>query len=73
MTSKNVITKQILFVFSPCPFINRIPETVDNNPERLVDNSDLHLLDYQPSLKTLSILVVLENNIDTSILPRDIM
>uniref|UniRef100_A0A2A4K149 Kelch domain-containing protein 3 n=1 Tax=Heliothis virescens TaxID=7102 RepID=A0A2A4K149_HELVI len=72
-----LIHKDVVYLFggtSPCPGpSNRVPENVDDNPERLIDNSDLHLLDYQPSLKTLSILAVLEHNIDTSILPRDII
>ncbi|KAG7306015.1 hypothetical protein JYU34_008586 [Plutella xylostella] len=45
----------------------------DENQERLIDNSDLHVLDYSPSLKTLCILSVLENNLDQTCLPRDII
>lgn len=38
----------------------------------LMDLSDLHVLDLQPSLKTLAKLAVLEYKLDTSCLPRDI-
>lgn len=48
-------------------------ENLDDDPEKLIDNSDLHVLDYAPTLKTLSILSVLEHNLDQSWLPRDIM
>ncbi|RXG59121.1 Kelch domain-containing protein 3 [Armadillidium vulgare] len=39
---------------------------------RLVDHSDLYVLDFEPSLKTLTIMAVLKNNLDTSILPWDL-
>ncbi|XP_014363466.2 kelch domain-containing protein 3 [Papilio machaon] len=61
---------------SPCPHVSgrpvENPEAADD-PERLIDNSDLHILDYSPTLKTLCILKVLELNLDQTYLPRDIM
>ncbi|XP_053612416.1 kelch domain-containing protein 3-like [Plodia interpunctella] len=57
---------------SPCPHTNN--RAIDfNDAERLIDNSDLHVLDYSPSLKTLSILCVLKHNLDQTTLPRDIV
>ncbi|KAI5636144.1 kelch motif domain-containing protein [Phthorimaea operculella] len=57
---------------SPCPNPHSVTRT-DDNPEKLIDNSDLHVLDYAPTLKTLSILKVLEYDLDQSYLPRDII
>ncbi|XP_045768995.1 kelch domain-containing protein 3 [Maniola jurtina] len=62
---------------SPCNHHNYIGirqfDDSDDNPERLIDNSDLHVLDYSPTLKTLAILAVLEYNLDHSSLPDDII
>lgn len=38
----------------------------------LYDHSDLHVLDFAPTLKMLCELVVLEHKLDTSLLPLDI-
>lgn len=68
------MNKSVVVFCSPCTNQNqRAAETLDDDPERLIDNSDLHVLDYTPSLKTLSILTVLQYNLDQSCLPRDIM
>ncbi|XP_063822675.1 kelch domain-containing protein 3 [Ostrinia nubilalis] len=59
---------------SPCPHQNIRPtDNLDDDPEKLIDNSDLHVLDYAPTLKTLSILTVLEHNLEHSWLPHDIL
>lgn len=39
---------------------------------QLLDYNDIHVLDFNPNLKTLSIMTVLENNIDQTCLPQDI-
>uniref|UniRef100_A0A8C7AY75 Kelch domain containing 3 n=2 Tax=Caniformia TaxID=379584 RepID=A0A8C7AY75_NEOVI len=38
----------------------------------LIDHSDLHILDFSPSLKTLCKLAVIQYNLDQSCLPHDI-
>jgi len=51
------------------------PATSVRNGEEdliLMDLSDLHVLDLDPSLKTLAQLAVIEYNLDTSSLPRDV-
>ncbi|XP_041984234.1 kelch domain-containing protein 3 [Aricia agestis] len=59
---------------SPIISANQQPEEyTEDSPERLVDNSDLHVLDYSPSLRTLSILCVLEYKLDQSVLPQEII
>lgn len=72
-----IIYKDKVYLFggtSPCPHTNtRIIENLESNPERLIDNSDLHVLDYAPTLKVLSMLVVVDHDLDQSFLPRDIL
>ncbi|XP_023936479.2 kelch domain-containing protein 3 [Bicyclus anynana] len=58
---------------SPCAQNNRPSNESDDSSERLIDNSDLHVLDYSPSLKTLCILAVLKYNLDQTSLPHDII
>lgn len=38
----------------------------------LIDNNDTNVLDFEPNLKTLAILAVVENRIDTTWLPREL-
>ncbi|XP_055371526.1 kelch domain-containing protein 3 [Condylostylus longicornis] len=38
----------------------------------LVDNNDTHVLDFEPTLKTLAILAVIDNRIDFSFLPKEV-
>ena len=38
----------------------------------LIDHSDLHILDFSPSLKTLCKLAVIQYSLDQSCLPHDI-
>lgn len=38
----------------------------------LIDNNDTNILDFDPNLKTLAILAVVENRIDTTWLPREL-
>ncbi|XP_023306658.1 kelch domain-containing protein 3 [Lucilia cuprina] len=38
----------------------------------LIDNNDTNILDFEPNLKTLAILAVVENRIDTTWLPREL-
>ncbi|XP_064484621.1 kelch domain-containing protein 3-like isoform X2 [Ornithodoros turicata] len=40
--------------------------------QTLMDHSDLHVLDFAPTLKTLSLLAVIEARLDISNLPQDI-
>lgn len=51
---------------SPCP----VP--TENAELDLMDHSDLHVLDFSPSLRTLCLLTVAENGLDTSCLPKDL-
>lgn len=41
-------------------------------PETLEDNSDMHVLDFEPTLKTLAICRILELGLDISMLPCDV-
>ncbi|KAJ0175456.1 hypothetical protein K1T71_008615 [Dendrolimus kikuchii] len=72
-----IVYKDKVYLFggtSPCPHVcNRPIDSINRNPECLIDNSDLHVLDYAPTLKILCILTVLEHNLDQSSLPRDII
>lgn len=38
----------------------------------LWDYNDLHVLDFEPTLKTLAIMSVLKHNLDTSVLPQNL-
>ncbi|KAL3212233.1 hypothetical protein MRX96_036059 [Rhipicephalus microplus] len=66
-----------LFLFggtSPTP--NQIArqrmEEFDPNDLTLMDHSDLHVLDFAPTLKTLCLLAVIDARMDISHLPQDI-
>ncbi|KAB7495163.1 Kelch domain-containing protein 3 [Armadillidium nasatum] len=61
------------FLFIPDPSADSSDVVSSGDPDgRLVDHSDLYVLDFEPSLKTLTIMAVLKNNLDTSILPWDL-
>ncbi|XP_047994369.1 kelch domain-containing protein 3-like [Leguminivora glycinivorella] len=73
-----LILKDKMYLFggtSPQPAKNvpLRPVSEDDSLELLLDNNDLHILDYSPTLKTLCILKVLEYNLDQSVLPRHII
>lgn len=38
----------------------------------LIDNNDMHVLDFEPTLKTLAFIAVIENRLDPSCLPREV-
>lgn len=40
--------------------------------QKLFDYSDTHVLDFEPNLKTLSLMAVIENNLDQTYLPQNI-
>lgn len=40
--------------------------------QKLFDYSDTHVLDFEPNLKTLCLMSVIENNLDQTYLPQDI-
>lgn len=44
-------------------------EKVVGQPQKLIDYSDTHVFDFDPTLKTLCLMSVLENNLDQSYLP----
>lgn len=39
---------------------------------RLWDYNDVHVLDFEPSLKTLSMMTVMKHNLDMSELPHNV-
>jgi len=45
---------------------------VEESEFNLKDHSDLYVLDFYPSLKTLCLLSVVDNKLDTSLLPREL-
>lgn len=47
-------------------------ETESTNGQRLFDYSDTHVFDFDPNLKTLCLMSVIENNLDQSCLPPGI-
>ncbi|XP_071963055.1 kelch domain-containing protein 3-like isoform X2 [Antedon mediterranea] len=48
------------------------PTSKSTSIDHLQDMDDLYILDFEPSLKTLCQLVVIENNLDTYLLPREL-
>jgi hypothetical protein len=56
-----------LFIRSPSSNSSSI-----NSTAQLIDYNDTHVLDFAPSLKTLSILAVVKHNLDQMELPREI-
>lgn len=42
------------------------------NGPKLFDYSDTHVLDFEPNLKTLCLMAVIENKLDQSYLPQNI-
>lgn len=59
----------LFFIFSPrCDSINN--NSVDLSP--LIDYNDIHVLDFEPTLKTLAIMKVIENRISQVWLPKEI-
>uniref|UniRef100_A0A1I8QD52 Kelch domain-containing protein 3 n=1 Tax=Stomoxys calcitrans TaxID=35570 RepID=A0A1I8QD52_STOCA len=65
-----IVKNQRLFLFggtSPYPHA-----TAQEQQAFLIDNNDTNVLDFEPSLKTLSILAVVEHRIDTTWLPREL-
>ncbi|KAG0420060.1 hypothetical protein HPB47_003711 [Ixodes persulcatus] len=67
-----------LFLFggtSPIPNQGSVRERLqefDMNDQALMDHSDLHVLDFAPTLKTLCLLAVINSRLDVSNLPQDI-
>lgn len=61
-----------VFLFGGTSPTNPQNEANEENDMDLYDHSDLHVLDFAPTLKMLCELVVLEHNLDTSLLPLDI-
>ena len=53
--------------FSPYDF-----PTTGSNPPKLMDYDDTHVLDFNPNLKTLCVMAVIENNLDMYGLPQAI-
>lgn len=47
-------------------------EPVEDSEFNLMDHSDLYVLDFYPSLKTLCLISVVDNKLDTTNLPRDL-
>jgi len=47
-------------------------EQVEDSEFNLMDHSDLYVLDFYPSLKTLCLIAVVDHKLDTTLLPRDL-
>jgi len=50
-----------------------LPAQEEDNSSKLMDHNDLFVLDLAPSLKTLTILTIIENNLSTEGLPRTLL
>lgn len=67
-----------LFLFggtSPIPSQANMRERlqdIEMNDQTLMDHSDLYVLDFAPTLKTLCLLAVINSRLDMSHLPHDI-
>jgi hypothetical protein len=59
------------FLIIRSPIMNA--STNIGSPPQLIDYNDTHVLDFQPSLKTLCIFTVVQNNLNQSELPHDIL
>ncbi|XP_069675101.1 kelch domain-containing protein 3 isoform X2 [Periplaneta americana] len=58
---------------NPIAFLGNIEENaVDGLEAKLMDHNDLHILDFAPSLRTLCLLVVIQNHMEETWLPEDI-
>jgi len=47
-------------------------EQIEDSEFNLMDHSDLYVLDFYPSLKTLCLISVVDHKLDTSLLPREL-
>ncbi|XP_070505488.1 kelch domain-containing protein 3-like [Chironomus tepperi] len=66
-----VVIGSKMFLFGgTCPSSNSSSNS--SAPALLIDYNDTHVLDFSPSLKTLSILAVLKYNLDQSDLPQEV-
>lgn len=68
------------FILNPTIDLNRYlfyspsesPTMRGGHTQKLFDYSDTHVLDFEPNLKTLCLMAVIENNLDQTYLPQDI-
>lgn len=71
------LTLIVFFLSSHCPSpISANSTNIAMNPansQQLIDYNDTHVLDFQPSLKTLCIYTVVQNSLNLSELPQDII
>lgn len=65
--SKKISTILIRDFFEFCS-----PSESTSHGPKLFDYSDTHVLDFEPNLKTLCLMAVIENNLDQTFLPQDI-
>lgn len=66
-----LVIENRMFLFGGTSYISSPSMDEDGSPA-LIDYDDIHVLDFLPSLKTLSIVKVLEHNIDQQWLPHDV-
>lgn len=59
-------------IAEPAELYQRLDFGMDPPEARLMDHNDLHVLDYAPSLKTLTIMKVLEHKLSQDALPESI-
>jgi len=50
-----------------------LPQQEEDNSSKLMDHNDLFVLDMAPSLKTLTIVTIIQNNLSTEGLPRTLL
>lgn len=62
----NIFVFFLNIFFSPYETDTRGPNQV------LMDYNDTHVLDFEPNLKTICIMSVIENNLDQTWLPQEI-
>lgn len=64
------ILKYLYFgsICSPC---DQFDQSAGHDPQ-LLDYNDVHVLDFEPSLKTLAMMTVMKHNLDMSDLPHNV-
>jgi len=67
-----IVVDERVFLFGGTSPVSGAQQQSNNAEEELTDHSDMYILDFQPSLKTLCILAVYNNKLDCSILPQSL-
>uniref|UniRef100_A0A0B7A1U0 Kelch domain-containing protein 3 n=1 Tax=Arion vulgaris TaxID=1028688 RepID=A0A0B7A1U0_9EUPU len=68
-----VVGTKVFFFGGTSPrAISDRPASPQHSDSNLIDRSDLYVLDFEPSLKTLAFMVIIEHRLDRTCLPHDL-